>query len=939
VTIFGALTLLAASLFAAPLPNDTRILTGKLDNGVTWLYRQHNNPPGKMAFMMHVRTGSLNETDAQRGLAHFMEHMAFNGTEHFPPGKLVPYFESVGMTYGAHLNAYTSFDQTVYMLFTPDTKAEQIDKALMVLSDYAFGGSLLEAEINKERGIILEESRSRKSASQRIQDKLWPDLFEGTRFAVRLPIGEEKIISSVPRDEFVDYYRTWYRPENVTLFMVGDAAPDAYLPLIQKWFGEYKPDRPARQQMTAEFKPFTKERALVVTDPEMAYCEVELITLRPGRPPVVTVEQWRTQLVEYLGSWIIGRRYDERVKKGEASYRNAGAQVQNFFNDAMSASAFATGEPKDWAKMLEEVVVEVNRVRQYGFTSRELALARKEILASAERAVRTETTQNARQLISTMVSAVNNRVPILSAEQRFELYQQLLPSIQLSEVESAFKENFKPGAFAYVLTMADKESVKAPSREELLASANAAWQRSVEKPKEDAASATLLTELPKAGKVIKKSLDKDLQITSGWLANGVRFHHRFMDYKKDSVLVSISLAGGDIEETAANAGVTQVAQLAVDEAATRRLDSTKIRDLMTGKNISVAASSGDDAFVITVSGSPRDLESGLQEAYALLTDGIIEESAFKNWRLNQLREIEMREKMPQFRAYEAMADLLSGGDPRETYLTKPRVEALTREQGQAWFERLCREAPIEVAVVGDITLEDALSLTERYVGSLPKRSRSARALDKLRRLPRPPGPLERNVPVETVTPKAMALAGFVGPHGSKTSDARALSVAANILSSRLVKRIREELAIVYSIGASSWPSWVYQDAGRFASGAPCYPANASKVTDEVHKSFQEFAEQGPTEEELTNAKKQIANTLDTELREPTYWWSLLRHYDLHQRDLKAVKTIKQDYARFTAAQIRDVFRKYYAPTRTFSVTAVPVVPRSVDKETPAVQSR
>ena len=449
----AAVALLAASLRAAPLPNDTRILTGKLANGVTWMYREHNNPPGKMALMMHVRTGSLNETDAQRGLAHFMEHMAFNGTEHFPPGKLVPYFESIGMTFGAHLNAYTSFDQTVYMLFTPDTKVEQIDKALTVLSDYAFRDSLLETEINKERGVILEESRSRKNAFQRIQDKLYPELFKGSRFAVRLPIGDEKIISSAPRDEFADYYRTWYRPENVTVLMVGDAKADAYLPLIQKWFGDYRAEKPARKPMTAEFKPFTTERAVVVTDPEMAYCEIELTTLRPGRPPTVTVEQWRTQLLEYLGSWIIGRRYDERVKKGQASYRNAGAQIQNFFNDAMSASAFATGEAKDWAKMLDEVIVEVNRVRHYGFTQRELELARKEILAAADRAVRTEATQNARQLISAMVSAVNNRVPILSAQQRFDLYQEMLPSIQLSEVEGAIKENFAPGTFANVLTM------------------------------------------------------------------------------------------------------------------------------------------------------------------------------------------------------------------------------------------------------------------------------------------------------------------------------------------------------------------------------------------------------------------------------------------------------------------------------------------------------
>src|SRR5687768_1447766 len=216
-------SLVATSLFigqAAPLPEDQRILKGKLENGLTWMYRQHNNPPGKMALQVHVRTGSLNETDAQQGLAHFIEHMAFNGTENFDPGKLVPYFESIGMQFGPHLNAFTSFDQTVYMLFTPNTEVEQIDKALLVLSDYVFRETLTAEEIDKERGIVLEESRSGKSAQERIMRKLLPDLYEGSRVASRLPIGEDEILAKAPKKEFDDYYRTWYRPENMTVFLV-----------------------------------------------------------------------------------------------------------------------------------------------------------------------------------------------------------------------------------------------------------------------------------------------------------------------------------------------------------------------------------------------------------------------------------------------------------------------------------------------------------------------------------------------------------------------------------------------------------------------------------------------------------------------------------------------------------------------------------------------
>ncbi|MBI2927638.1 MAG: insulinase family protein [Verrucomicrobia bacterium] len=918
-----ALVCAASQTFAKPLPTDPRILAGKLDNGVTWLYREHSNPPGKMALQIHVRTGSLNETDAQRGLAHFMEHMAFNGSEHFPPGKLIPYFESIGMQFGAHLNAYTSFDQTVYMLYTPNTDREQIDKALTVLSDYAFRASLLEEEINKERGVVLEESRTGKNAFQRIRDQLWPELYAGSRFAERLPIGKDDILTKAPRTEFADYYRAWYRPENITVLLVGDAKPEPILPLIKKWFGDSKADASARTPMGPEFKMFSQERALVVTDPEMAYCQLQLMNLLPGRPPTVTVEQARTDLLEYLGGWIIGRRFDDRVKKGEASFRSAAAWVSSFFNDAMQVTGSANGEPQDWAKMLTELITEIKRAREHGFTERELQLARKEILADAERAVRTEPTRNARAFLGEMVNAVNNRTPILSAQQNLELYQELLPSVALPEINGAFRTNFTPGRFAYVLTMAKKESVAVPPRAEVLAQATAAWAQKVEALAEDAGVTNLLEQLPAPGKIVASTLEPDLGITSAWLENGVRVHHRFMDYKKDSVLVSINLAGGSIEETAANAGITQVASLAVDEAATSRLSSSKIRDLMTGKNISVSGGGGGDSFTITVTGSPVDLEAGLQLAHALLTDGKIEEAAFKNWKLATLRQLEQRERFPQFKAFEATEHLLSGSDPRRVPMNKEQVEAQSIAKAQAWFDRLRREAPIEVAVVGDLKLETATPLIERYLGSLAKRPRSAEHLKPLRRSPRPPGPLAKHVKVDTVSPQAVVVTGFAAAEGRNWQDARALDLARLILTSRLVKKVREELSLVYSIAAQNVPAWIYEDAGRFGTSAPCDPGNTGKVFEEVHKLFRDFADQGPTDEELANAKKQINHSLDTEMREPGYWFGILRTHDLHGRDLGVEKRIRDIYGGYAAAQVQEAFTKYYTPARTYRVTAVP----------------
>lgn len=923
----GLFLILFTALFVtrgALLPEDPRNLKGKLDNGVTWIYRQHNNPPGKMALQVHVRTGSLNEIDSQRGLAHFMEHMAFNGTENFAPGKLIPYFESIGMQFGADLNAYTSYDETVYMLMTPNTDVDQIDKALIVLSDYVFRASLLSTEIDKERGIILEEARSRKSARERIMRKLEPQLYEGSRYATRLPIGEEDIIAHAPKTEFDDYYRAWYRPENVTVVLVGDAPPDKILPLIKKRFGEYKAPAAARTPHGPEFKPFTKERAIVVTDPEVAFCQVQMMNILPGRPPTVTTEQAREELVEHVGSWIIGRRFDQRVKKGDASFRRAGAFVTDFMHDAVLAQGFAFGNPQDWSKMLGEVIVEVKRAREFGFSDAEVGLARKEILADAEREVRTEPTKNAEAIIDEIISNVNSREPVMSAEQDLEFYKSALPGISASEVSDSFKKRFAPGTFAYVLTTTEKPGEPVPTRDEVLAVVKKANATDVPRIVEQNVRTNLLAKIPEPAKIVDKMVDdKDLGVTSAWLENGVHVHHRYMDYKKDSVLVSISLAGGQIEETATNVGITSVAALAVNEAATSDISSSEMRDLMTGKNINVGASPSVDHLLITVTGSPLDLEAGLQQAYLLLKDGKIEDAAFKNWRQIMERQIEEREKNPSAKASEALVDLISGGDVRRLPLKRAQVDALSIEAAQAWYNRLCKTAPIEVAVVGDVKLEDVLPLIQRYIGSLPARERDARKLDALRDSPRPKGPLAREVKVDTVTPKAVAYAGFAGSEGKNISDSRALELASLILTSRLIKQVREELAIVYSIYSSSVPSFIYNDAGQFISGAPCDPTNAVKVVSEVQKIFKDFADKGPTPEEFANAKKQIANSLDTSMREPGYWWGILRNLDLRKRDLAAEKTAQEDYQKFTADQVKTAFAKYYTPERLFQVIALP----------------
>jgi zinc protease len=918
-----------------PLPSDSRFLSGTLENGVQWVFREHATPPGKLALIVHVRAGSLCETDAQRGLAHFLEHMAFNGTENFAPGTLVPYFESLGMVFGDGANAFTGYDQTSYMLFLPDTTPERIDEGLKVLSDFVFRQLLLPAEIDKERGVILEEKRMRRDAEARVRERLTSRLFEGSRLAERLPIGTEEVITNAPREEFERFYRTWYRPELITVIGVGDVLPDAVRPGLAKWFGTYGAKRPTREYPGAGIVPLSAARAIVLADPELTSAGVGLTAVRAGRPSATTVSGYRTELVEGLATWVANRRLAERQSRGEAVWQSAQVSVGGVFHEALIAGAQAEGEPGNWNRMLDELVMEVGRVLEHGFTARELDLARADALAGAERAVSTESTAEAQRLMFRVLGSVAGREPLLSAEQELALAKELLPTVTLGDVNAAFRGLFAGEAFAWTLVMPEKEGLAVPSEEEFLAAARAARARKTEPLAEAASTEGLLAKEPESGEVVETSRDEDLGITSAWLGNGVQVHHRFLDYRRDAVLVTVSLSGGQIEEDAGNAGITEAAARVFEEPATGRLDSSRIRDLLVGRLIRLSAAVEGDVLTITLSGPPKDLPQGMALLHALLTDGRLEGPSFAAWRAETLQELAMKERSVEARAVDAFRAIIAGDDPRLMPPSTARVSRQALEPAQAWFTRLCREAPIEVAVVGEIGQDETLALVAKYLGSLPSRPRTADHLAAKRTVARGPGPFARAVEVDSISPQGMAIFGFFGPDTKALDDVRLLRMASNILDSRMTKRIREELGLAYATQAALQPGAAFPGSGVFLGLAPCDPAKAPQVLSEMEAIFAAFAEKGPEALELANVKKQILEMMGKELREPRYWSAILSHLTLRAVNLARLKTLLADYEGYTAEQMRDAFRKYYQPDRLLRVSAVPAKKAPAPAEEPA----
>jgi len=719
-----------------------------------------------------------------------------------------------------------------------------------------------------------------------------------------------------------DYYTRWYVASHMTLIVVGDVEPAPIIDLTKRHFGG-APKVPRPPDRDVGVKTPTTMRAIVATDPELTQDEVSVARVEPPRPPTTTVEELRRDLVELLGTRAFNRRLAAQIAQGKVSFVEAHASVRQYARAIRLVTAEASGKPGTWRTMLAELGTELQRARLHGFSEREIQDARTAHLAEGEEAVQQEPTLPARSLLYRINGVVARHEPVTSAAQRLALLQRLLPGITAREVTDAFAASFEPATATFIAEL--RAGADVPSEADLLAPGRAALDVKPDPWTEAAPAAALLDRLPASGKIVESAEHAASGVFSAWLDNGVRLHHRFMDQERNQVTVAVTLAGGRIQETASNRGITDAAVVAWERAATGTLGSSQIRDLMTGKKVRVRGEAGPDALTLTVSGSPADLEVGLQLAYLLLTDPVIEPAAFERWKASQAQAIAARKVDPNGVLSEAMAEAFYPKDePRPRPLEDAQVQRVARDDAQAWLRRLIAEAPIEVAIAGDVDRATATRLAEQYVGALPARPRiDAKTFRDLRTIPRAVGPIAVARTVGTRTPQAFVADGFFGTDIQNVGDARLLAMASRILSTRMNATVRREKQLVYSIGAASRPASEYPGFGLFIAQAPTDPAKVQALAATLEDMYGAFAKDGPTEDELQVARKQFANLLDQTLKERDFWVTRLATLDYRGLSLTDVVEAPAAYQQLTAEGIRDGFRRYWKPEGRFRFVVTP----------------
>lgn len=904
----------------AALPAETSIQYRQLPNGMRYWIRPGTPPAGKLSLWLRIGSGSLDEDDDQRGLAHLLEHLAFNGSANFPPGTLIKRFEAAGLTFGAHQNAATSFTDTVYKLTIPNDPA-LLDLGLLYFADVARRLTLDPAEVERERAVVQAERRARDNAATRAFHRQLAALAPGSRFVARLPIGDERIVGAATAEQLRAYYRKWYRPENTTLLVAGDVDAAALEALLRKHFGDWTADGAPPAPHSAGIKPYARDRAEVITEYGLVSADVNIAYLEPPRD-FRRVGGYRQWLVHSLGTRLINWRLYELILEGAAPFSAASAAADTLYGKTL-VEARAEGAPRDWEAVLRALLTELKRAREHGFSDAEFRHAKKVLAADLERAAWEESDAPAARWLAWMDAALEQQRRPLGAAQAHALAQQLLPAITRAEVEEAFRARYAPACRTVVLSLPRGGGVKAPTPAQVMQIVKAVEAVPVAKRDDSAWPERLLLQDPAPGRTVGHTLNGELNVLSVSFENGVRLHVRPLASQKDQVSVRVTLAGGRVNETPLNAGITEIAALPFETPATDTLSSIEIRRVMKSKQVTVSGRATAGALELNIQGRRRDLEDGLRLAHLLLTRARVEPAAFNRWQRQAAARAADLEGSVSARLNDRVDALLTGNDPRFRGLSPQDVRRLTLADGQAWLDGILAAAPIEVAIVGDISHESALALAAKYLGSLPKRPAAAGAYAKVRAVQAAPGPYRELVKVNTATPKAMVYLGWRGPDWQDVRDWQVLDLAGRILTSRLLEEVRERRGLVYSIRAHSYSNTPYRGNGRFRVSFVVDPRRAEAVADLVQGMVAEFARSGPTAAELVSAREQALLNFRSGSQTPAFWLDLLADLDYMGGDLRWVDNYAESVQRYTRADVLEVLGKYVRAERFVRVIGTP----------------
>lgn len=911
---------------ATPLPVSPQIVTGKLANGLTYYVQKNGRPEKKLELRLVIKAGSILEDDDQQGYAHLLEHMAFNGSTHFKKQELVSYLESIGVKFGADLNAYTSFDETVYILPIPTHKRENIDKGFMVLRDWAGGLSLNGKDIDDERPIVLEELRLGKGARDRMNKVLLPKLFNGSRYAQRLPIGKDSVIRSGSHDALRRFYKDWYRPDLMAVIVVGDIETNDAERLVKQHFSDLKMPAAPRARFESPIAPIAPRadnEAVVITDAE-ANGNTLLIRypVRPSKEST-TYGSMRNDIVQSLFTTLLNQRLQELTQVASPPFIGASSAISGLTRRYEAYSATAVLGKGGAAPAIEALVQENARASQYGFGAAELERARKSMLRRIERAYNERDKTDSGALVGEMIGHFLQNESISGIENEYRYTLEAIPGIKLDEVNKFARETIPLASAKLVVYMgATKSELPTPTSEQLLAMFSTAEKMAVGARDEKTVAASLMAKPPVAGSIVAEVKDARLGLTTLTMSNGVKVILKPTDFRNDQVMLAASRHGGQALFGDADILQGRYASAVASTMGVGEHSPSDLRKILAGKTASMSANISSNSDTLAGSSGSRDIEEMLQLLHLRMTAPRRDPELFKSFVGKSADAARNLMVQPDAVFQDTLVKTVYGGHPRVAQPPRPEDFAaldLDRLLG-LYKQRFSSAKGMTFVIVGSFDVAAIKPLLATYIASLPVAEVEAKMMDRGVRAAR--GIVKKEVRIGAEAKSKVSLT-FAGEAPYSDDEDMRVDAMVDVLNIRIIEVIREKLALIYGGGMSGGLTRFPYASYRISMMTPTGPEHVDKVLAAAFGEIDALKAKGPSEADLNKVKETWIQRHRKQVRENSYWLAVLTSATLVGEDPAKVLDFEKRVNALTPADVQNAAKRYFDMKNYIQVVQYP----------------
>jgi len=885
------------------LPLWSEIRTGKLANGLTYYVLPHKRPEERAYLWLAVNSGSVQEDEDQLGLAHFVEHMAFNGTKRFAHNEIINYFEQIGMSFGADLNAHTSFDETVYKLTVPTDDPAIVSKGLDILRDWAGDISFDAAEVEAERGVVLEEWRGGLGAWDRISKQQAPVLFPDSRYATRDTIGDPEILKHAPREALIRYYEDWYRPDLMAVIVVGDLDPADAVKQIEAKFADLEAPAKPRARIHGEVPPANGTRVSIVTDPEVPSASVQLVNMFPHRPESTATDH-RVIMMTALYHRMLNDRLSELTQRQDAPLLYAGTSTGDQTLEIDAFTRYGAVKDGQLDAAITALITEVRRVEQHGFTATELERAKKGLLRDYNQAAETIELANGFQLVDELTRTFFEHELNIGRVAEAELAEQQVPAITLDDI-LANAATWGTDANRVVL-ITGPSSMTVPTEAHVLEVIAAAEKLKVD-AWVDAADRPLIAKAPTAGTITKEETLADGSVA--WtLSNGAKVVVKETSFESDTILMSAFSPGGTAQATdkqwpSARFGAdVTVAGGAGDHTA------VQLDRMLSDKVASVGMWIGETEEGLYGQASAIDLETMMQLAWLRMTAPRADANAFEVWKQGTLEYVKNRRVMPDTAFYEDMDKILNKDHARRV---PPEVADLAKvdlAQAVAFYkDRFGDATDFTFVFVGNVDPTALRPLVETYLASLPAAGRVEKEKDL--GVKRPKGVTKKKFELGK-EPKSDVYLTFHADQKWTREDAVDMQILAGVLDMTLREIMREQMSGTYGVGVWGWVDRRPHPERMFSVQFNCAPENVAKLEQAMFDEFARLQKDGIDEVTLDKLRETHARNHEGDQLDNRSWVQWHAEAQRYGEDLATVMDVDFKIARITAKNVKAAAKKF-----------------------------